>query len=361
MLHNSAMQRGDWTSSPGSTILDILDERELSVENFAASLGFTVAMTQRIIEGQTAINRSVADRLSQSLGASVEFWLSREYDYRGYVEPGSQDNIASVENLLQELPFRDMVSFGWVDAASSEQAKIDECLDFFAVSSFAQWRGRYQGLFASTAYHKSTAYEGSQVATTAWLRQGEIETTDDAVAEWSDEKLSEQIANLRRLTWVKNPALFVPKIKAALNACGVRFAIVRAPKGCRASGAVRILDNGTPIIQLSFRYLSDDQFWFSLFHEIGHLLLHHDRMPFIEEADMVEDALEKEANEFSCNVIVPLPFKEELLSLGGSRFPIIAFAKKIGIAPGLIVGQLQHLGLLRYNQLTYLKRRYRWI
>jgi plasmid maintenance system antidote protein VapI len=361
MLHNSAMQRSDWTSSPGSTILDILDARELSVEKFAASLGFTVSRAQSLIEGHMAINRSVACKLSRSLGSSVEFWLAREYDYRGCIEPGSQDAIASVAHLLQELPFRDMVSFGWIDAASSEAAKVDECLDFFAVSSFAQWRGRYQGLFASTAYHKSAAYESCQIATTAWLRQGEIETAGDVTADWSAERLSEQIPNLRRLTWFKSPALFIPKIKTALNSCGVRFAIVRAPKGCRASGAVRLLDDGAPIIQLSFRYLSDDQFWFSLFHEIGHLLLHYDRMPFIEESDMVEDTFEKEANEFSSDVIVPLSFKEELFSLGTSRFPIIAFAKKIGVAPGLIVGQLQHNGLLKYSQMQHLKRRYRWL
>jgi len=229
------------------------------------------------------------------------------------------------------------------------------------VSSFAQWRGRYHNLFASTAYHKSAAYESCQIATTAWLRQGEIESVHDVVEEWSAEKLAAQIPNLRRLTWFKSPSLFIPKIKSALKASGVKFAIVRAPNGCRASGAVRLLDDGTPIIQLSFRYLSDDQFWFSLFHEIGHLLRHYQQMPFIEESDMVEDTFEKEANEFSSDVIVPLPFKEELLSLGGSKLPIIAFAKKVGVAPGLIVGQLQHIGLLKFNQMQHLKRRYRWL
>jgi hypothetical protein len=149
-------------------------------------------------------------------------------------------------------------------------------------------------------------------------------------------------------------------VKELLAEAGVKFSIVRAPKGCTASGAVRLLSDGTPHMQLSFRFLSDDQFWFSLFHEIGHLLLHFEQMPILENSGVEKDACEEEADEFAVGTIVPLPFREELLTLGGSRFPIINFAKKIGVAPGLIVGQLQHEGILRYNQMQFLKRRYRW-
>ena len=123
---------------------------------------------------------------------------------------------------------------------------------------------------------------------------------------------------------------------------------------------MRILADGTPHIQVSFRYLSDDQFWFSLFHEIAHLLLHYDKMPILENTELTEEECEREANEYAAHVIVPISYREELLSLGGSRFPIIEFAKKVGVAPGLIVGQLQHEGIIGFHQMQRLKRRYRW-
>ena len=147
--------------------------------------------------------------------------------------------------------------------------------------------------------------------------------------------LKSQIPRFRRLTWYKSPALFIPKLKELLADAGVKFVIVRAPKGCSASGAVRVLSDDTPHIQLSCRYLSDDQFWFTLFHEIGHLLLHYDKMPILKNEGLSDDECEREANEFAAHVVVPMPYREKLFWLGGSRFPIIKFAKKVGIAPGL--------------------------
>jgi len=253
-----------------------------------------------------------------------------------------------------------MQKFGWVDKARSKDDQISECLSFFGVSSLAQWQGRYENAFQQAAYRRSTAYAFCEVSTAAWLRQGEIETQHDDVADWSPRVLESQIPHFRRLTWYKSPELFLPKLKAAFAEAGVKFAIVRAPKGCVASGAVRILADETPHVQLSFRYLSDDQFWFSLFHEVAHLVLHYDRMPILENTELTVDECEQEANAYASQVIVPTPYRDEMLSLGGSRFPIIQFAKKVGVAPGLIIGQLQHQGIVQYNQMQHLKRRFRW-
>lgn len=359
MLHNGSVGP-DWSSAPGSTILDILDAREISIEQLAAGVGFTVPQTQRLIDGSLELNNVTAQRLSAAIGGSTEFWLARENDYRACVDSTRQEAALSAERLLSELPFRDMISFGWIPPSTSKQEKIEECLEFFAVSSFAQWERRYGGMVQSAAFHKSEAFTASQAATTAWLRQGEIQTSDDRVTEWSPKNLEAQISTFKRLTWFKSPDLFLPKIRSALASCGVKFAVVRSPKGCRASGAVRLLDNGTPLIQMSFRYLSDDQFWFSLFHEIGHLVLHYDKLPIIEESNMEQNAFEQEANAYASNTIVPVDYKEELYSLGASKNTIIAFAKKMGIAPGLIVGQLQHHRIIGFKQMPYLKRRYRW-
>ena len=115
------------------------------------------------------------------------------------------------------------------------------------------------------------------------------------------------------------------------------------------------------MILLSSRYLSDDQFWFTFFHEAAHLILHADQDLFLEGLEERRDRLEQEANDFAANVIVPpqhLPF---LLTLRASDpLGVVRFATQIGVAPGLVVGQLQHRGLVRQNQLNSLKRRYVW-
>lgn len=360
MSDSAVMEKADWASPPGHTIVSILEERELTVEQFAKQIGRSAAVAQKILDGAHAIDADLARQLASTVGASETFWLSREHDYRASVAPPEDVTVTTLSDLIGRLPVGDMQKFGWIGKTRSRDDQIAECLSFFAVSSLAQWQGRYENAFQSAAYRRSAAYASCEVATTAWLRQGEIETQYDEVAVWSPKVLESQIPHFRRLTWYKCPALFLPKLKEAFAAAGVKFAIVRAPKGCSASGAVRILADDAPHIQLSFRYLSDDQFWFSLFHEIAHLLLHNDKMPILENTELTENECEREANEYAAQVIVPMPYREEFLSLGGSRFPIINFAKKVGVAPGLIVGQLQHEGIIQFNQMQHLKRRFHW-
>lgn len=360
MLNEGTTEKPDWVSPPGHTIVSILEERELTIEQFAREIGHSAALAQKLLDGTHPIDENLANRLSRAIGASQNFWMAREHDYRARLAEPENVRVGSLDDLIGRLPVFDMQKFGWIESAPSKGDQIAECLDFFGVSSLAQWQGRYENAFQHAAYRRSTAYACCEVATTAWLRQGEIETQNDKVSDWSPKVLESQISHFRRLTWYKSPALFLPKLREALGEAGVKFTVVRAPMGCSASGAVRVLADGTPHIQLSFRYLSDDQFWFSLFHEIGHLLLHYDRMPILEDTELTEVQCEQEANDYAAQVIVPISRREELLSLGGSRFPIIEFAKKVGVAPGLIVGQLQHEGIIGFNQMQRLKRRFSW-
>lgn len=360
MLNDGAMEKLDWISPPGHTILSILEERELTIEQFAQKIGHSAAVAQKILDGTHAIDVDLAHRLSMAVGASENFWMAREHDYRARLAEPENVRVGSLDDLISRLPICDMRKFGWIENTRSKSDQIAECLEFFGVSSLAQWQGRYENAFQQAAYRRSTAYASCEVSTAAWLRQGEIETQNYEVSDWSPKVLESQIHHFRRLTWYKSPALFLPKLKNSLGKAGVKFAVVRAPKGCSASGAVRILADGTPHVQFSFRYLSDDQFWFSLFHEIAHLLLHYDRMPILENTELTEEHCEREANEYAAQVIAPTSYREEMLSLGGSRFSIIEFAKKVGVAPGLIVGQLQHEGIISFNQMQHLKRRFRW-
>ena len=361
MSASELMEETDWVSPPGHTIISLLEQNELTLEDFAERIGRTKRIAQNLLDGKQAIDVDLARRLSDVFGASESFWMAREHDYRARVEVPDQVRVDSFEDLISTLPLADMKKFGWIENVRSQEDKIAQSMEFFGVSTIAQWQGRYENAFSGAAYRRATAYASCEIATTAWLRQGEIETQEEEVAEWSPDQLRQELDGFRRLTWYKNPSLFLPKLKEGLARAGVKFAIVRAPKGCSASGAVRILVDDTPHIQLSFRYLSDDQFWFSLFHEVGHLLLHFDKMPILENTKLKEEECEAEANEFASQVIVPMIYQEELLGLVASKPLIINFAKKVGVAPGLIVGQLQHARIIGYNQMQHLKRRYRWI
>ncbi|MCH7749100.1 MAG: ImmA/IrrE family metallo-endopeptidase [Acidobacteria bacterium] len=158
----------------------------------------------------------------------------------------------------------------------------------------------------------------------------------------------------------KDPGRFIPQLQKYCAESGVAVAVVRAPTGCRASGATRFLSRDKALLLLSFRYLTDDQFWFTFFHEAGHLLLHGCDELFLEGDDTPSNAEEQEANEFAARTLVPSEFLPSLLALDANAREVIRLAVRLGVSPGVVVGQLQHLGKIGHDQLNRLKRRYRW-
>jgi HTH-type transcriptional regulator / antitoxin HigA len=347
--------RPDWASAPGDTIADILRERGLSVTEFAQRMGETQEHARDLLEGRGTITIGIARRLKRVLGASVEFWMSRDFQYR--------EDIARLpladRAWLDELPVGDMVKFGWLKPTPHPSKEVAACLRFFDVPSVPAWRQAYANLQEIVAFRTSTSFDSRPAAVAAWLRQGEIEGGAIDCSPWDPRRFEESLSSIRSLTREKDPKRFIPKLQKLCAAAGVAVAVVRAPSGCRASGATRFLSPNKALLLLSFRYLSDDQFWFSFFHEAGHLLLHGDRL-FLESVDTPLTTEEQEANDFAARILVPPEFQQGLLGLPLDGREVIRFAHRLGVCPGIVVGQLQHHGRIRHRQLNSLKRRFKW-
>jgi Zn-dependent peptidase ImmA (M78 family) len=114
------------------------------------------------------------------------------------------------------------------------------------------------------------------------------------------------------------------------------------------------------LLQFSFRYLTDDHFWFTFFHEAGHLILEGDNAFFLDGGDTPRSDQEHRANEFAADLLVPPEERNSLLTIAPNARDVIRFAVRIGVSPGIVVGQLQHAGRIRQNQLNHLKRRFMW-
>jgi len=147
----------------------------------------------------------------------------------------------------------------------------------------------------------------------------------------------------------------------ALAECGVVVTLIREIPGAGVSGATRWMGKNRAHIQLSLRHKTDDQFWFSFFHEVGHILHHGKEAVFLENEHSEESEQEEEANCFAREVLIPSRYVDELHSLG-SKAEIVRFAEKLNIAPGIVVGRLQFDGLLGYPQgnAMRLKRKFVW-
>ncbi|MFB9971518.1 ImmA/IrrE family metallo-endopeptidase [Pseudoroseomonas cervicalis] len=351
----------NWVSPPGDTIAELLAHRSLSLVDFAERIGTPVATADELARGLVQIDRPLAERLERALGPSATFWINREAQYRADIARlGSRATTAADKAWVQGLPTRDMVAFGWIRATETFAEKLAECLRFFAVPNVDAWHRQYGGAAAVAAFRMSSAFESRPGAVSTWLRWAEIVSGRAECRPWAPEKFRAKLDEIRRMTWVKDPAVFLPKLRKICADCGVAVVVARTPSGCPASGATRFLTPDKALMVLSFRYRTDDQFWFTFFHEAGHLLLHGKDALFLEDGSDVTSPEEAEANEFAARLLIPDALLTEFRALRPLPKDIFDFARRAEVAPGMIVGQLQHHNRLGKDRLNYLKRRYSW-
>lgn len=353
----------NWASAPGVTISRILRERSVSVDEFTKQMECSDQHVADLLKGQRAIDKKIANQLVLVLGASIDFWIKRERIYRESLERlliEEQEKIGI--QWLKEIPIADMKKFGWVDVSKNLQDRLRKCLEYFGVSSVNEWQIKYGDPVNLAAFRTTSAFEPNIGAVSAWIRRGEILSQEIDCKSWDAALFKENLFKIKELTREKNPEIFLPKLRKLCSDCGVALVIVRTPSGCMASGATKFLSPHKALMLLSFRYLSDDQFWFTFFHEAGHLLLHGKRAFFIEEKGKNKNTIQEEieANQFAGDILINGRYKDELKNLSLDKWSIVKFSKKVGVSPGIVIGQLQYYGYIDFNRLNSFKRRYNW-
>lgn len=347
--------RPNWTSAPGRTIEEILKTRELSIEVFAQKMNQSVENIRHLITGYVEITRDLALQLEEILGSSSSFWLKRDIQYRETLARLKEEEEAQ---WVRELPFKDMVKFGWL---KDTKDRLKVILNYFDVPDLATWKIKYSEVHDYVSFRTSSTFQSTQGAVAVWLRQGEIKAKSIECKKWNEERFLDSLTSIKVLTREKDPKEFIPKLVKICSESGVAVVIIPTPEGCRASGATRFVSADKAIIQLSFRYLSDDHFWFTFFHEAGHLILHGKHSLFFEETRLQRVSKEEEeANSFAGAVLIPYTLEKELGNIKSNKRRIIQFAMSAGVSPGIVVGQLQHRGYIDKSYLNGYKRRYDW-
>lgn len=352
----------DWICPPGVTIATILKEKGLSADDLARRIKRPLHDVELLLDGGAALSDDLAHHLAEALGSSAGFWSRREVRYRQGLDRLYQEaSQAARQNWLDEIPVKDMMRMGWIKSMDDPTALAAAVLRFFGVPDLDSWRNAYQEALHPAFFRTSPTFESHPGAIAAWLRQGEYEAGAIYCEKWNPDAFRKQLQVIRGLTREKDPEVFLPELKHLCAQCGVAVvAPLRAPKGCRASGASWFLSPGRPLLMLSFRYLRDDHLWFTFFHEAAHLLIHGDRTLFLEGEGRETSKEEEEANAFAANTLIPPEHHAEMLRLRMHTRSVVRFARKIGIAPGIVVGQLQYGKIIRYDQLNDLKRPYVW-
>ena len=350
----------DYAVAPGEVLEYELEIRGMSQKELALRTGLTPKHIVALIKGHSAITPDTAIKLERALGMPAQYWLNLESLFRETLARlAEEEKLEKDLDWLKRVPVNAMAKLNWLPKLKDKKAQLVEVLRYFGIASVDQWDDMWSRL--NVAYRQHNHHETYPEAVSAWLRQGELQAAAIACAPYDKAAFRQALNNIRSLSAQPDPHVFVPRMQAECAAAGVAVVFVPCLPKTGVSGATQWLNPHKAVIQLSLRYKTNDHLWFTFFHEAGHILLHGKKELFIEGTNGLDERKETEANTFAEHELIPR--KEFSAFSRQSRFSkttIIHFSRQIGIAPGIVVGQLQHKGLLPTSHCNDLKVRYTW-
>jgi HTH-type transcriptional regulator/antitoxin HigA len=297
----------------------------------------------QIVQGVASITPETALALERVTGAPAAFWTILESGYQlARVRQAEEAGAERERDWVGAFPLPELEKRGIVSDRRDYHRVRNELLAFFGVASREVWERRWMSPHAS--FRRSKAYRVDNYATACWLRLGEIAAADTPTRPFDATRFRGALAEIRKALTAE-PAVFEPLMKQACADAGVALALVPEVKGSRAHGAVRWLAPGKAVLQLSLRLHREDVFWFSFFHECGHVLLHSRRDPFVEYGPGSGDEEEREADAFAMRTLIPEDAAGRLPAVRTDA-QIEAFAQELQVPPAVVVGRLQHEKLI---------------
>lgn len=345
------------TPHPGEIISEYLEHHGWSQRDLARRTGLTPKTMSVICNGKASVTASTALALERVLQRPTHFWLNlqRQFDE---AEIRRSDRIHSTEwkewargFSLQEMRQRKFT----VPSATSD---VDAVLRYFAVSSPERWRSVWNSCGANLRQTKEA--QDDIPAISSWVRETEIVGTEIETNDFDRKLLRSLIKPMKQLTRKRvNEAL--AELQSLSARAGIALVVVPELPSTRIFGCARWLSTKKALIGLTQRYKTDDQLWFSFFHEMGHLLLHKSVRPFVIDnvkddlldtnVDVEMETCEVEANRFAADTLIPPNMLAEFVGRESFKSDAICeFADKVDVSPGIVVGRLQQSGILDHTQ-----------
>ena len=335
---------------PGATIKEQLADRGMNQKEFAARMDMSEKHISKLINGEVQLTPEVAVRLEMVLGVPAKFWNNLEAVYREKLIKVDMENAMDEdEALAKQLPYNEMAKFGWVPETRDSKEKVIYLRKYFEVVELSLLENNQ---ITRIACRRLAITEKSEFALLAWAQEAKIVARNIETQPINIKGLISIIPEIRSMTVLK-PKEFCQKMKEMLVECGIALVFLPHLKGSFLQGA-SFMDGNKIVVGLTTRGKDADKFWFSLFHELAHIVLGH-----IGHMNGTTDQDEKDANLWASNTLIPeKDFEEFREESNFSSTSVQLFAKSLGIAPGIVVGRLQNEECISHNMLNDLKEHY---
>lgn len=349
----------DYALPPGETLAEAIEAIGISQAELARRSGLTRKHINRVISGHASLSADTAIRLERVTGVSSTVWTALEANYRTHLKRVQELSALRPQvDWLKSIPVRALASRGALEHARDNAVMLDRVLGFFGVSSLSAWRAEWES--SRAIFRRSQSEVAHPGALAAWIRLGEMQARRMACSPYSEARFRHALARARTLTSAR-PSAFFGRLQSLCAESGVALVLVPELPKAPVHGAARWLaPSRKAMIAMSLRFETSDAFWFSFFHEAGHVIMHSRRDGFVDTPEgHPEDLLESEADAFAARLLIPQERERELPSLRTAR-AVRHFAAAIGLHPGIVAGRLQHDRIIPRSALNHLKARMDW-
>ena len=317
---------------PGYYLKELVDDSGLTQEDFAKRLGTTPKNLSILIRGEQSLSIDIATKLSRMLGTTIAYWLNLQQAYdEKLAEIQSEEELKrerEVFKLIDYKYFRDHFKLPDLPRRVDEQIKCVR--EFLSISSLTVLEEK--NLAVNFRSYSENLSRSNTVNANSMVQIGINQTIKMEISKYNKKKFEKAVSFA--LTQTGNHSGFLPVIKEAFGEAGVALVALPNLKNSGINGATKRVD-GKIMLMVNDRRHYADTFWFTLFHEIGHILNGDLGVSFHDEA-------EDEADRYARMKLIPQEPYEQFIKQHGfyDESVICQFAREIDRDPGIVLGRL---------------------
>jgi HTH-type transcriptional regulator/antitoxin HigA len=268
----------------------------MSQKEFSGRMDMSEKHISRLINGKVELSHDVALRLESVFGIPAKFWNNLEAIYREQEARVREElDLEYDEEIASKMPYTKCAGLGWIPKAQSIKEKVYNLRSYFEVANL---RALESLKVPGIAFRKASSSISSDYSLAMWAQKARIEARNIPTDPVDVKQLTQIVSKIRSLTTTE-PTYFCEEIRALLAKCGVALVFLPQISGSFLHGAT-FYDGAHIVLGLTVRGKYADKFWFSLFHEIGHIVCGH----ISDNSDDYEEN-EKEADRFAQDTLIP--------------------------------------------------------
>jgi len=339
---------------PGVTIREQLENRSMNQKEFAQRMNMSEKHISNLINGKVELTHDVALRLESVLGISAQFWINREALYREQEARVREElDFENDRDIAKKMPYSECATLGWVPKTRNINEKVHSLRKFFEVARLEVLSSLQ---LPGIAYRVVGTNDSNDYVQAMWTQKARVEARAEQVEAINIKLLKELIPEIRALT--REPAsVFCEKLRIFLSRCGIVLVFLPHIKGSFLHGAI-FPEGRYFVLGLTVRGRDADKFWFTLFHELGHVIQGHSTHHLDFNSTEYKKA-EDEADAFARNTLIPEEqYEAFIVKSDFSKLAIVDFSNRLGIAPGIVLGRVQKDNYLPYSYYHELKEKY---